>query len=468
MGDLTPKIIVQELDKYVVGQQEAKKAVAIALSNRERRRKLPPEMRDEVIPKNILMIGPTGVGKTEIARRLAAMINAPFLKVEATKFTEVGYVGRDVESIIHDLVEVSANKVYHEELKEIESKAERLATERLVGYLCQQLGKRSKRATEKGQQALKSISKVAKQTPTWAGGGGVSTVSRQRVTRLLLSHQLEEQLIEIEVAGDVEGKSLINSRLDMDLEDDSLFNELHRGFRNHAGERKRKVRVKEARRILTMEEANKLLDFDQVLEQAINRAEESAVVFIDEIDKLCGPRVDIGRDVSGEGVQRDLLPLLEGTTVMTRYGSMKTEHILFIAAGTFSQNKPSELIPELQGRLPLRVELNPLSQQDLERILVEPGNSLTKQYQALLATEGIALSFTEDGIGEIARLAVLMNERVENIGARRLFTIMERLLEDLSFTASERKGEQVIVDANYVWQQVGSLIKDENLSRYIL
>ncbi len=468
MGDLTPKIIVQELDKYIVGQQEAKKAVAIALSNRERRRKLPPEMRDEVIPKNILMIGPTGVGKTEIARRLAAMINAPFLKVEATKFTEVGYVGRDVESIIYDLVEVSASKVYHEELKEIESKAERLATERIVGYLCQQLRQRSKRATEKGQQALKGISKVTKQAPTWAGGGGASPISRQRVTKLLLSHQLEEQFIEIEVVSDVEGASLINSRLEMDLEDDSLFNEFHRGFRSHTGQRKRKVRVKEARRILTMEEANKLLDFDQVLEQAINRAEESAVVFIDEIDKLCGPRVDIGRDVSGEGVQRDLLPLLEGTTVMTRYGSMKTEHILFIAAGTFSQNKPSELIPELQGRLPLRVELNPLSQQDLERILVEPRNSLTKQYQALLATEGVALSFTEDGIREIARLAVLMNERAENIGARRLFTIMERLLEDLSFTASERRGEQVVVDANYVWQQVGSLIKDENLSRYIL
>jgi len=468
MGALTPKAVVQELDKYIVGQQEAKKAVAIALSNRERRRELPLEMRHEVIPKNILMIGSTGVGKTEIARRLAAMINAPFLKVEATKFTEVGYVGRDVESIIYDLVEVSANKVYQEELKEIESKAERLATQRIVGYLCQQLGQRGKRAMARSQQALSGVSKTTKRIPIEAREGGTSAMSRQRVTKLLLNHQLEEQFIEIEVGNDVEATgALIEPRLEMDLEG-GFFDEFHKVFRSNAGQRKRKVRVKEARRILTREEANKLLDFDQIVEQAINRAEENAVVFIDEIDKLCGPKVDIGRDVSGEGVQRDLLPFLEGTTVMTRYGLIKTEHILFIAAGTFSQNKPSELIPELQGRFPLRVELNPLSQQDLERILVEPYNSLTKQYQALLATEGIALSFTEDGVREIARLAVLMNERAENIGARRLFTIMERLLEDLSFTASERKGEQVVVDANYVWRQVGGLIKDENLSRYIL
>jgi ATP-dependent HslUV protease ATP-binding subunit HslU len=467
LGNLTPKNIVQELDKYIIGQQEAKKAVAIALCNRERRRKLPPQIRSDVVPKNILMIGPTGVGKTEIARRLAAMIDAPFVKVEATKFTEVGYVGRDVESIIHDLIEVSASNVYHEELKQIESNAENLATERIVGYLCQQLAQRGKQAAEKGRQVSGSVSKTSKRPPVWQGGGR-ATVTRERLTKLLASHKLEDQFVEIEVGDSELTVSLFDPRLDTDLEDDNLFNEMYKNLRSQNGQRKRKVRVKEARRILTREEANKLLDFDQVVEQAVNKVEENGLVFIDEIDKLCGPKMDVGRDVSGEGVQRDLLPLLEGTTVMTRYGPVKTDHILFVAAGTFSQNKPSELIPELQGRFPLRVELSPLSQHDLEMILVEPRNSLTKQYEALLATEGVTLTFTEDGIREIARLAVLMNERTENIGARRLFTIIERLVEDLSFTASERKGEQVTIDASYVLQQVGSLIRDENLSRYIL
>ena len=468
MGNLTPKNIVQELDKYIIGQQEAKKAVAIALCNRERRRKLPPQIRSDVVPKNILMIGPTGVGKTEIARRLAAMIDAPFLKVEATKFTEVGYVGRDVESIIHDLIEVSASNIYHEELKQIESNAENLATERLVGYLCQQLAQRGKQAAEKGQQVPGSVSKASKRSPPVWQGGGRATVTRERLTKLLASHKLEDQFVEIEVGDSELTVSLFDPRLDTDLEDDNLFNEMYKNARSQNGQRKRKVRVKEARRILIREEANKLLDFDQVVEQAVNKVEEDGLVFIDEIDKICGPKMDMGRDVSGEGVQRDLLPLLEGTTVMTRYGPVKTDHILFVAAGTFSQNKPSELIPELQGRFPLRVELSPLSQHDLETILVEPRNSLTKQYEALLATEGVTLTFTEDGIREIARLAVLMNERTENIGARRLFTIIERLVEDLSFTASERKGEQVTIDASYVLQQVGSLIRDENLSRYIL
>lgn len=315
-----------------------------------------------------------------------------------------------------------------------------------------------------GQQAP---SVILERTPLEVGR--TSAMSRRRLTKLLLSHQLEEQFVEIEVDDDVEGKvSLIAPRLEVDLEGEKYFDESHCSVSSHVVQRKRKVRVKEARRILTREEANKLLDFDQVADQAIKRAEENGVVFIDEIDKLCGPKVDIGRDVSGEGVQRDLLPLLEGTMVMTRYGVMKTEHMLFIAAGTFSQNKPSELIPELQGRFPLRVELSSLSQNDMKRILLEPRNSLTRQYQALLDTEGVALSFTEDGVDEISRLAALMNERSENIGARRLYTIMEKLLEDLSFTASERKGEQVVVDAKYVWQQVGGLIKDENLSRYIL
>ncbi|HJX69846.1 MAG TPA: ATP-dependent protease ATPase subunit HslU [Dehalococcoidia bacterium] len=467
MSDLTPRSIIGELDKYIIGQNEAKKAVAIALCNRERRKRLSPEMRHEVIPKNILMIGPTGVGKTEIARRLAAIVNAPFLKVEATKFTEVGYVGRDVESIIHDLAEVSANKVYHEELKEIESKAKRFAMERIAGYLCQQLRQR-KRAMAKGQQAFSGISKTGK-TTIRLGDERDSAITRRRVMALLRNQRLEEQFIEIEVDNGGEGiGSIIESPMEIDLVEVNPSNGFYRGLRSYVGQRKRKVRVKEARRILIREEANKLLDFDQVVEQAINRVEEDGIVFIDELDKLIGPKVDIGRDISGEGVQRDILPLLDGTTVMTRYGMVKTEHILFIAAGTFPQNKPSELIPELQGRLPLRVELSPFSQHDLERILTEPHNSLIRQYQALLATEGIDLVFTEDGVREIARLVALMNERSENIGARRLYTIMEKLLEDLSFAASERRGEQVVVDADYVFQQIGGLIKDENLSRYIL
>ncbi len=468
MGEFSPKTIVQELDKYIVGQKEAKKAVAIALSNRERRRKLPPEIRSDVIPKNILMIGPTGVGKTEIARRLAAMINAPFIKVEATKFTEVGYVGRDVESIVHDLVEMCARKVYHEQLKQVESNAEQLATDRIVGYLYQQMTQRGRKVVEKGQQVSGGSPRMAKSSPVLASGP-ISAVTRERLAKLLASNKLEDQFVEIEVADSEPGGMLFDPRLDMELEGDSLwFDDSGRGFKGRNGQRKKKVRVKEARRILVREEANKLLDFDQVLDRAVGDTEENGLVFIDEIDKLCGPKMDIGRDVSGEGVQRDMLPLLEGTTVMTRYGPLNTEHILFIAAGTFSQNKPSDLIPELQGRFPLRVELNPLTQEDFERILTEPRNSLTNQYIALLSTEGVSLKFTKDGIEEVARLAVLMNERMENIGARRLFTIIEKLVEDLSFTASERKGERVVIDADYVSQQVGSLVKDENLSRYIL
>jgi ATP-dependent HslUV protease ATP-binding subunit HslU len=470
VGDVTPKDIVRELDQYIVGQQAAKKVLAISLSNRERRRRLPEELRREILPKNVLMIGSTGVGKTEMARRLAAMMQASFLKVEATKFTEVGYVGRDVESIVHDLVEVSTSKVYHDELEAIESKAEGLATERIIGYLCQQLGeKKGKRATGKGRQAVGGVAKVAEQSPGRVGAGSGRGMNRRSVSRLLRDHQLEEQVIEIEVGGDIEvADAFVEPRLEVDLDDDGLFEECYRSVRNQVGQRKRKVPVREARRILTRDEANKLLDLDDVVERATKSVQENAVVFIDEIDKLCGPKMDMGRDISGEGVQRDLLPLLEGSTVVTRYGPIRTEHILFVAAGTFSQNKPSDLIPELQGRFPLRVEFDSLNQRDLERVLVEPRNSLIAQYQALLATEGVDLEFTEDGIQEIARYALLMNERTENIGARRLFTVVERLLEDLSFTASERRGEKVVVDAIYVGQQVGGLIKDENLSRYIL
>lgn len=440
--ELTPQWIVQELDKYIVGQEEAKKVVAIALCNRERRRKLPEELREEIVPKNILMIGPTGVGKTEIARRLAKIIDAPFIKVEATKFTEVGYVGRDVDSIINELVETAVMQVYEEELKKVEVKAEKLALERLLDYISRQLPEKT--AAQTSSRLLHKI----------RGG----KLSRERLARMLMSHKLDNEEIEIEVVGETSNSVL-------ELKGDGEYWDIS----SKEGQRRwRKVSVKEARRLLAREEANKLINFEAIIDEALRRVEERGVVFIDEVDKLCAPQVEIGRDVSGEGVQRDLLPLVEGTTIFTRFGAVKTNHILFISAGVFSKNKPSDLIPEFQGRFPLRVELKPLSQRDLERILVEPKNALTKQYQALLSTEGVELVFTPDGISEIARMAVLLNERMENIGARRLYTIMEKVLEEINFTASQRRGERVVIDREYVLQHIGNLIKDDDISRYIL
>ncbi len=462
MTSLTPQAIVQELNKYIIGQEEAKRAVAIALCNRERRKRLPPELRQEVTPKNILLIGPTGVGKTEIARRVSNMIKAPFIKVEATKFTEVGYVGRDVDSIISELVESSINKVYEERLKEVESKAEEIATKKLVSYLCHQLSKRNQKQLLKKQSAMGGLhqaKKVNKRT----------SLSHKLVANLLQSHQLDDEIVEIEIEGpentSYQGETFYEESNGTIDNLNEFIDDLRSYGKSH---RKRRVSVKEARRLLIRAEASKLLDYSQIVEEAIIQAEENGVVFIDEIDKLISPKIEVGRDISGEGVQRDLLPLLEGTTVMTRHGPVRTEHILFIAAGAFYQNKPSDLIPELQGRFPLRVELKPLSQKDLERILVEPQNALTKQYQALLATEGVELIFTEDGIAEISRLAKLMNERSENIGARRLNTIMEKVLEEINFLAPEKANEKIIVDANYVLQHIGNLIQDEDLSRYIL
>lgn len=464
MGDLSPRAIVAELDKYVVGQGEAKKAVAIALCNRERRRKLSPELRQGVMPKNIMLIGPTGVGKTEISRCLANIINAPFLKVEATRFTEVGYVGRDVESIIHELAEVAVSKVYQEKLKEVEESAEKLAAEKILDCLCCQMGSNSERVPLKKRKTA-GLSPSTERRGTRRAGAN----TRRRVEKLLEDHQLDDHLIEIEVGTDEEARGILSSGR-MELGDTAtLFGEYDRPQSlSGNGVQRRKVSVKEARRILAREEANKLLDFEQLTEQALNRAEEDAVIFIDEVDKLVAPRIEVGRDISGEGVQRGLLPFLEGTTVPTRWGTVKTDHMLFIAAGTFSQSRPTDLIPELQGRFPLQVELAPLSRADLMRILVEPQNSLLKQYEALLATEEVTVKFLGEGIEEIARIATLMNERMENTGARRLHSVVEKTLEELNFTASDRKGEIVTIDAEYVSRRAGCLATGEALGHYIM
>ena len=457
MRGITPQAALQELEKYIVGQTEAKRAVAIALRNRERRRQLPVEMRKEVLPKNILMIGPTGVGKTEIARRMAALIDAPFIKVEATRFTEVGYVGKDVDSIISELLEAAFTKVYEGRIREVETKAEKLANEKLLDYLCKQLSASS--TIPRGQLPLLP---PEERTVLRKGHRQRSFSSRQYVARLLHARQLEEQLVEIEVGREAEHLAEAPLRAEEDTwEWENAPDYTHQP-------RRRRLPVKEARRILTREEASKLVDFDQVVDEAIGQTEENGVVFLDELDKLCAPKIEIGRDVSGEGVQRDLLPIVEGTTIVTRFGPVKTDHILFIAAGAFYDCKPSDLIPELQGRFPLRVELQHLSQEDLERILVEPENALTKQYQALLATEGVELEFSRDGIQEVAYWASQMNERLENIGARRLYTIMEQVLEELSFHAPERKGQRVVIERSYVQKHLASVIRDEDLSRYIL
>ena len=474
MSALTPRHIVEELDKYIIGQQNAKRAVAVALSNRERRRKLDQDMRREVLPKNIILIGPTGVGKTEIARRIAGLVEAPFVKVEATKFTEVGYVGRDVDSIVSDLVESAVNATYEVELKKVEVTAEKLATERLVTYLCQQISE-GRKTTGAGTRTRRKKDKLAVTATATAAASATpvtapeSRNNRQVVASLLKNRELDDQIIEIEVneAADPIGYSMYDPEGGMD--DYRLdYVEAAEGRGPDAARRRRKVSVREARRILVREEAIKLMDFGDVVDRSLRNVEDNGVVFVDELDKLVAPKIDMGRDVSGEGVQRDLLPLVEGSTIMTRYGSVKTDHILFIAAGCFYRSKPSDLLPELQGRFPLRVELNALSEADLVRILTEPKNALTRQYTALLATEGVKVEFTPDGTAEIARLACVMNQRMDNIGARRLNTITEKVMEEANFTAPERSGETITVDAAYVSNHVGDLIKDEDLSRYIL
>lgn len=467
MGALTPKAIVDQLNKYIVGQEEAKRAVAIAICNRERRKKLSPELQREVLPKNLLMTGPTGVGKTEIARRVSLIVNAPFLKVEATKFTEVGYVGRDVESIIHELVEASVSKLYKEKLKEIGDKAEKLATDRIINSLCRQIIKKERRLALRGQKtAVKSPrleSRAVKEVRS------VQEIKRQ-VAEMLKNNKLDEHVIEIEIGRESDPEMLADYSYDFETGvPEDIATELGGEMRSFLNQRKRRrVSVKDARRILAREEANKLIDFEQLIGRALEQAEEGGVVFIDEIDKLVGPKIDVGRDVSGDGVQRDLLPILEGTTVFTKYGSVKTDYILFISAGTFYQNKPADLIPEIQGRFPLRVELKALNEADFVKILMETDNSLLKQYKALLATEGLEIEFTPDGVEEVARAAAEMNEKYENIGARRLHTVVEKIMEDLSFNAPDRRGQRVLIDRSYVQQNIEKLMRKVDLDKYII
>jgi len=437
LDELTPREIVAELDKYVIGQAEAKKAVAIALRNRVRRQKLDPDMADDVMPKNILMIGSTGVGKTEIARRLARLANSPFLKVEASKFTEVGYVGRDVESMIRDLVEIAIDMVREERLDEVEERAEINAENRVLELLL----------------------------PTQSEGGESIEKSREKLREKLKAGKLDDREVEVDVK---ERAPQVHVATAPGMEDmESNIKELLPGLFGPRM-RKKKMRVAEALDHLAEEEEERLIDMDQVTKEALDRTERGGIIFLDEIDKIAGREGGGGPDVSREGVQRDILPIVEGTTVNTRYGFVRTDHILFVAAGAFHVSKPSDLIPELQGRFPIRVELKSLTHEDFVRILKEPKNALTKQYSALLETEGIHLSFKEDAIEEIAKLAEQVNQSTENIGARRLHTILEKVLEEISFEGPDMKKKKVQIDATYVRKQLGEIVKDQDLSRYIL
>ncbi len=454
MQALTPRQIVTELDRYIVGQDKAKRAVAIALRNRWRRQQVHDDLKDEIYPKNIILIGPTGVGKTEIARRLAKLAQAPFVKVEASKFTEVGYVGRDVESMIRDLVEAAIGLVREEEMEKVQERAAEMAEDRLAELL--HLGARA--GPSFGFGSAPSPEKL-------------SDAEREKLRAQIRAGTLDDQYVEVDVADS--GMTFLRNFSGQGMEEIGLnMQEMFKNLPGYSKTRKKKAKVPDALKLLTQEEAAKLVDMDRVTREAVVRAELAGIVFIDEIDKIAsreGSR-SVGPDVSREGVQRDILPIVEGSTVTTKYGPVKTDHMLFIAAGAFHVTKPSDLIPELQGRFPIRVALEALTGADLVRILKEPKNSLLKQYIALLATEGVRLHFSEDAVAEIARLAQSVNDRSQNIGARRLHTVMEKLLDEISFTASERseKDRDVAVDAAYVRERLAELIQDEDLSRYIL
>ena len=442
MSEMTPREIVHELDSHIIGQQDAKRAVSIALRNRWRRMQLPKELRQEVTPKNILMIGPTGVGKTEIARRLAKLANAPFIKVEATKFTEVGYVGKEVESIIRDLADISVKMTKEQETTKVRFRAEEAAEERILDVL------------------LPSAENVFGEKEESQDRG-----TRQAFRKKLREGQLDDKEIEIDVAQPQVGVEIMAPP---GMEE--MTNQLQGMFQNLSGsqKKKKKLKIKDAFKLLIEEEAARLVNQEELKDNAIEAVEQNGIVFIDEIDKICKREGTGSADVSREGVQRDLLPLVEGSTVSTKHGMIKTDHILFIASGAFQMSKPSDLIPELQGRLPIRVELAALKVEDFVRILTEPNASLTEQYKALLATEGVDVSFTESGIQRIAEAAWQVNEKTENIGARRLHTVLERLMEDISFDASEKSGESLVVDEAYVNAHLDALVDNEDLSRFIL
>ena len=456
LDELTPREIVVELDKHVIGQKDAKRAVAIALRNRTRRQKLPPDLAEEIIPKNIIMIGPTGVGKTEIARRLAKLANSPFLKVEASKFTEVGYVGRDVESMVRDLVEIAIDNVREEKLEDVADKAELNAEERLLDILLPPSPPRTETASTSGGVVIDGGTALA-DSPNR---------TREKLRQQLREGKLDDRMVEIDVRERNFPSFEILTNQGVEEMDVNIKDMLPNIFGQRT--KKRKLKVNEAFEYLIQEEEQRLIDMDQVTRTAIDRVENSGIVFLDEIDKIAGREGGHGPDVSREGVQRDILPIVEGTTVNTRYGMVRTDHILFIAAGAFHVSKPSDLIPELQGRFPIRVELQSLTMEDFVRILTEPKSSLVKQYTALLETEGVKLEFTKEALDEIAHFAFRVNESTENIGARRLHTIMERVLDELSFDAPEKKGEQITVDADYVRRMLTDIVKDQDLSRYIL
>jgi ATP-dependent HslUV protease ATP-binding subunit HslU len=450
-AQLTPAQIVVELDRYIIGQDKAKRAVAVALRNRWRRQNLSPDLRDEVAPKNIIMIGPTGVGKTEIARRLAKLAQAPFLKVEASKYTEVGYVGRDVESMIRDLIELAVNMVKAEMTEAVAEKAAQAAEERLLELLLPRTRPREALEVEGGDAVTPEASRAA---------------TKEKLRAQLQSGRLNERPIELEVKAQSTPMVEIFSATGMGEMDQNLREMLSNMLPQRT--KQRRVKIGEAKRILAQEEAQKLIDMDEVTAQAIRRVENSGIVFLDELDKIAGRERGHGPDVSREGVQRDLLPIVEGSTVMTKYGMVRTDHILFIAAGAFHVAKPADLIPELQGRFPIRVELEPLTKDDFVRILTEPRNALITQYVELLRTEGVTLQFTPDAVESVAEIATRVNERAENIGARRLYTILERLLEEISFHAPDMPGKAITIDAGYVHARLADVVRDEDLSRYIL